>query len=75
MKGRIKKLIAAASAMAVMLQLTACGGKTEEAPETEALNAESNFEYKSSSTEITEEIKGECDNFEYYDGRIYFLSE
>ncbi|MGN1416982.1 MAG: hypothetical protein ACI4XF_09070 [Oscillospiraceae bacterium] len=75
MKGRMKTLIAAASAVAMMLQLTACGGKNEEVPETEKLSAESTFEYKSASAEITEEIMGEFEGFEYYDGRIYFLSE
>lgn len=73
MKDKRKRIIAAALAAAI--QLTACGKKTEEAPEAERINTESTLAYKSTSAEITEEIKGEFKGFEYYDGRIYFLSE
>ncbi len=72
---KIKKHRSLAAALAVMLMLTGCAKETEKTPESENLNAETVLEYKSSSAEITEEIKGDFEDFEYYNGKIYFLSE
>lgn len=73
MKTTLKKIIAALSSAAVILQLSACGG----ADEPSASSAE--YAYKAASAEVTEELKGEMNEyygyFDYSGGRVCFLTE